>query len=240
MRTLLVGTEYVGKSTLLQLLRDYYGKRGRYVHPDDHFTLPDATLSPESRAASVEFGNDVKERMQRMQIHYHVEVLRGYEHVIMAGWHIEEAVYSAMYGEDPESPYYPNYAYTCQRLYESMVLEARLPNLVLVHMTASDEAIRQRMRDNPHDYPVVKEEHIGEAKRRFAEEVEKSLFTHKGRRLELDTTDQTPQESLDELLRLSERLVPDGEVALRALPVPEGECEARYENGVRQVVPKQE
>ena len=240
MRILFVGTEYVGKSTLLQLLGDYYRKRGRYVHPDDHFSLPDSTLSPESRAASVAFGNDVKERMQRMQIHYHIEVLKSYENVMLSGWHIEEAVYSAMYGEDPDSPYYPNYGYSFQRIYESMVLEARLPNLVLLHMTASDEAIRQRMQDDPHEYQIVRAEHIGEAKRRFEEEVEKSLFTLKGRRLDLDTTDQTPQESFDELLRLSERMVTDGEVALRALPVPEGESEVRYENGVRKVVAKDE
>ena len=239
MRIIIVGTEYVGKSTLVDLLGDYYRKRGRYVHPDDHFSLPDSSLSPESRAASVGFGNDVKERMQRMQIHYHIEVFRSYENVMISGWHIEEAVYTAMYGEDPDSPYYPNYGYGFQRLYESMVLEARVPNLVLLHMTASDEAIRQRMQAAPHEYQIVKEEHIGDAKRRFEEEVEKSLFTHKGRRLELDTTDQTPQESLDELLRLSERLVTAGEVAMRALPVPEGEFEVRYENGVRKVVAKE-
>ena len=38
---------------------------------------------------------------------------------------------------------------------------------------------------------------------------------------------------------LTEPLVTPGEVALRALPVPEGECEICYENGIRKVVAKE-
>ena len=46
------------------------------------------------------------------------------------------------------------------------------------------------------------------------------------------------QESFDELLQLSEPLVTMGEVALRAMEVPEGEYEVQYVNGVRQMVTK--
>ena len=239
MRIIFVGTEYAGKSTLLELLAAYYRKRGRRVHPDDHFSLPDSTLSPESRAASLGFGNDVKERMQRMQIRYHIDVLQNHENVLMSGWHIEEAVYTAMYGEDPNSPYYPNYHYGSQRSYEALTLEARLPDLVLLHVTASDEAIRARMKADSHEYQIVREEHIGDAKRRFDEEIGQSLFANKGLLRELDTTDRTPQESLDELLLLTEPLVTPGEVAMRALPVPQGEFEICYENSVRKVVSKE-
>ena len=56
----------------------------------------------------------------------------------------------------------------------------------------------------------------------------------------LDTTDKTPQESFDELLALSEPLITPGEIALRALPVPEDDCVVKYENGVRKWVPKEE
>ena len=240
MRIIAVGTEYAGKSTLLELLGAYYRKRGRRVHMDDHFSLPDSTLSAESRAAMLGFANDVKERSQRMQIHYHIDVLQGHENVLLSGWHIEEAVYTGLYGEDPDSPYYPNYNYHhFQRRYEYLTLEARLPDLVLLHVSASDEAIGARMKADPHQYPIVREEHIAESKRRFEEEVGKSLFTSAGRMRELDTTGQTPQESLDELLLLTEPLVTPGEVALRALPVPEGECEICYENGIRKVVAKE-
>ena len=65
----------------------------------------------------------------------------------------------------------------------------------------------------------------------------KSLFTHKGRKIDLDTTDKTPAESLDELLLKSEPLITAGEVAMRALSIPDGEHEVVYENGVRKLVP---
>ena len=238
MRCVFVGIEYAGKSTLIQGLTAYYRQRSLRVHGDDHFTIPDSTLSPESRAAYVDYPNDVKERMQRMQIHYHVEVLRNYDHVMISGWHIEEAIYSKVYGEDPESPYYPRYGYGQQRIYEAQVLEARLPDVVLIHVTASDEAIRERMRSAPHEYQIIREADIADLKARFAEEVDKSLFTHKGWRIEIDTTEATPEQSLDELLLKSEPHITQGELALRQLAVPTGEYEVIYENGVRRMVEK--
>ena len=77
MRSIFVGIEYAGKTTLIDLLQAYYYKRGRQTHNDDHFTIPDATLSPESRAAYIHYPNDVKERMQRMQLHYHIDIIKN-------------------------------------------------------------------------------------------------------------------------------------------------------------------
>ena len=88
MRCVFVGIEYAGKSTLITLLGDYYRQRRLPVHGDDHFTLPDASLSPESRALMVNFPDDVKERSQRMQIQYHVEVIKNYPNTLIAGWHM--------------------------------------------------------------------------------------------------------------------------------------------------------
>lgn len=238
MRCVFVGIEYSGKTTLINLLTKYYLARGQRVHGDDHFTIPDSTLSPESRALAIDFPNDVKERMQRMQIQYHVEVIRNYPNTLISGWHLEEAVYCDMYGDDPGNPYYKNYAYGFQRIYESMVLETRLPDVILIHITASDEAICQRMQDDPHEYQIIKAEDVAALKERFAAEVGKSLFTDKGYKIELDTTGKTPEQSLDELLLLSEPRITAGELAIRSLPVPEGEYEVRYEKGVRRMVPK--
>ena len=236
MRSIFVGIEYAGKTTLIDLLEAYYRHRGRPTHNDDHFTIPDASLSAESRAKMIHFPNDVKERMQRMQIHYHVDILKNYERPLIGGWHIEEAIYSAFYGPDPESPYYPGYHYQFQRFYETSVIEAKLPDVVLFHLTASDEAIAERMRSNPHPYPIVREKDIAEVKQRFEEEVAQSLFTLKGRTVIIDTTGKTPQESLDELLLKSEPLITDGELAMRALAVPDGEYDVRYEKGIRKTI----
>jgi hypothetical protein len=74
----------------------------------------------------------------------------------------------------------------------------------------------------------------------FVQEVGQSLFKYQGRTITLDTTDRTPSETLDELLAASEPLITAGEIALRALPLPEGDYEVRYEDGVRRTVPRSE
>ncbi|MDE0483685.1 MAG: hypothetical protein OXI67_13975 [Candidatus Poribacteria bacterium] len=237
MRCVFVGIEYAGKSTLINLLTEYYRHRKLAVHVDDHFTIPDSTLSAESRAAYVDFPNDVKERMQRMQIQYHVEVIKNYPNTLIAGWHIEEAVYTTVYGGDPESSYYQNYHYRAQRGYETQVMEARLPDVVLIHVTASDDAIKEQMEVDPHEYQVIKAEDIPTLKRLFEEEIDKSLFTQKGRKIVLDTTDKTSSESLDELLLLSEPLITFGELAIRSMPVPDVPYQVNYKNGIRKLEP---
>ena len=167
MRCIFVGIEYAGKSTLVNLMTNYYQHRKLRVHVDDHFTIPDATLSAESRAAYVNFPDDVKERMQRMQLQYHVEVIKNYPNTLIAGWHIEELVYSSFYGDDPKSSYYSKYHINAQRGYETQVIESRLPDVVMIHVTASDAAIAERMETDPHEYQIIKKADIPALKRLF-------------------------------------------------------------------------
>ena len=237
MRAIFVGIEYAGKSTLVKLCDAYYQRLKLHPHIDDHFTIPDSELSPASRALALEFPDDVKERTQRMQIHYHIDILKSYEHVLLAGWHIEEAIYASFYGSDPASPYYPGYWYHFQRQYEAKLLKEDLPGLILVHVTADDDAITQRMRDDPHEYQIIRKQDVAELKSRFSEEVKRSLLTQGRAFINLDTTGKSPQESLDELLHLSEPLVSTAELAMRSAPVPAGEYSVRYENGVRKLTP---
>ena len=239
MRSIFVGVEYAGKSTLIQMLNDYYRRRKLRTHGDDHFTVPDASLSAESRKAMVDFPADVKERMQRMQIHYHVDIIKKYEYPLLGGWHIEEYVYDSFYGDNPDSPYYGRYNYNFQRLYESLVLDAHLPDVVLIHVKADKEAIVQRMQENPHDYQIIREGDVETLQQCFDEEVGKSLFTNQGRKVELDTTGKSPEESFDELLSLTEPLITTAELAIRALSLPDGDYEVRYEGGVRKMVPQE-
>ena len=85
MRSIFVGIEYAGKTTLINLLTEYYHRLKVPTHADDHFTIPDASLSPESRSLMVNFPDDVKERMQRMQIHYHIGIIKDYANPLIAG-----------------------------------------------------------------------------------------------------------------------------------------------------------
>ena len=155
---------------------------------------------------------------------------------MISGWYIEEAIYSEIYGNNPDSPYYADYRYAAQTTYEGEIFAMHFPDIVLIHVTASDEAIRERMKANPHEYEIIKEPDIPVIKRRFEEEVEKSFLTRTGKRVVIDTTDKTPEESLDELLLVTDPLVSFGELALRALPIPDGDYDVRYENGVRKMV----
>lgn len=172
-----------------------------------------------------------------MQLQYHVEVIKNYPNTMIAGWHIEELVYSSFYGDDPDSPYYSKYHINAQRGYETQVIEARLPDVVMIHLTASDAAIEERMETDPHEYQIIKKTDIPELKRLFQEEIDRSLFAQKGRKIVLDTTEKTPTESLDELLLLSEPLITFGELAVRAMEVPDTDYQVRYENGVRKIIP---
>ena len=62
------------------------------------------------------------------------------------------------------------------------------------------------------------------------------LGRRKGRRIDIDTTGKTPQQSLDELLLKSEPLITAGELAIRSMPIPDGDYEVVYENGIRKTV----
>ena len=179
----------------------------------------------------------MKERYQRMQIQFHIELIEFIQNPLFGGWFIEEAVYCDIYGEDPDSPYYRRYRHIKQRVYEAQIFERRLPDVVLFHLTAADDAILQRMREAPHEHQVIREADIARIKERFAEEVENSLFRKVGRVVTIDTTGRTPEQTLDEILLKSEPMVTFGELALRALPVPGGKQQVVYRNGVRTLVP---
>ena len=166
-----------------------------------------------------------------MQIHYHVDIIKKYACPLIVGWHIEEAIYCDYYGEDPDSPYYKTRFTTSSASTSRWCWRAHLPDVVMFHVTASDEEIASRMARIRTSIRLCAKRTSPRSRERFDEEVEKSLFTHQGRTVVLDTTDKTPQQSFDELLALSRPKITMGELAVRGMAVPEGEVV--YENGVR-------
>ena len=119
------------------------------------------------------------------------------------GFHIEEAVYAPLYygygGEDSGAAFRSG---TGQRTEMARAVEKELmrlaPDAAVVLLKARPEAIRQRMRDNPHEHQILREKDTEHVLTRFEEEYEWSLIQNK---FAIDTSDRTPQETLDEFVR---------------------------------------
>ena len=101
MRVIVVGCEYSGVTTLIEGIMDWGHERDINHHLDDHFTIPDRQhLAPEDRETMVHLSPALKERFQRMQLVYHIRLLHRLDHILLGGFHIEEAIYGPLY-------YYP-------------------------------------------------------------------------------------------------------------------------------------
>jgi len=186
MRVIIAGCEYVGKTTLIQDLQKWGGEIGIRFHLDDHFSLPDTMhLSEEDQKSMLALSPLLKERFQRFQAQYHIYVMHNNEHVLFAGYHIEEAVYGPLY-------YYGRPANSIRSLEPQMSDDA-----ILVLLTARPEVIRQRMAEHPHPYTIIKEQDIPMLLERFQEEFGQSLLRKK---IRIDTSDHTSEEVLQEFL----------------------------------------
>lgn len=193
MRVIVIGTEYTGKTTLVQAIQQWGMDRGIRHHMDDHFSIPDQqTLeNPADQKAMTELPSAIKERFQRFQIAYHVRLVHKYQHVLLTGFHIEEMVYGQRY-------YYPDLAHPVET---PQAWERDMPSdMILVLLTASPEAIKQRMKDDPHDFPIVPESDIEEVQAAFREEFRKSFFKQK---FQIDTSTLTIYSLLNDFLRMS-------------------------------------
>ena len=73
-------------------------------------------------------------------------------------------------------------------------------DIILVHLTASLDVIKQRMKDDPHDFPIVPESDIEEVQAAFQEEFRKSFFKQK---FQIDTSDLNADTLLDSFLSQS-------------------------------------
>lgn len=206
MRLILVGCEYSGTTTLAEEIVKW---RNKIMGPPtplgivefhDHFTppwfghwdeIPDDDLKK-----YMDLGPKLKEMFTRYQFSYHLTPLlyRDSDHILL-GFHIEEAVYAPLYygyggaGEygDRES---------MARGVETEIFE-QAPDTVIIHVKASADVIRQRMKDNPHERTVVKGEDIDHILERFQYHFSHSLLRY---RFELDTTEATVEETLKEFV----------------------------------------
>jgi hypothetical protein len=194
MRIIAIGCEYSGTTTLLEGLMDWGHEHGINHHLDDHFTIPDRQhLAPEDKETMVNLSPALKERFQRMQLVYHIRLMHRFDHILLGGFHIEEAIYGPLY-------YYPGGVASEIRQYE----EEMPKNAILVHLKASSEVIQRRMETNPHEYSLIKKEDIPMILHRFQQEFDASLIRNK---IQIDTSDLAPDALLRTFLSQSARFV---------------------------------
>ncbi len=191
MRIIAIGCEYTGKTTLFDGLMKWGDQRGIHHHLDDHFSIPDCQMLRTGDDQKIMLGlpETIKERFQRFQVAYHVRLINKYEHILLGGFHIEEAIYGPRY-------YYPKIG----RLAETpRAWEVDMPSdTILVHLKASPEVIAARMKQAPHQYPIIKKKDISDILNEFQQEYRATWIK---RKFEIDTSNLSPEELLEIFLK---------------------------------------
>jgi hypothetical protein len=203
MRIIVAGCEYSGVSTLIEAIDAWGRQRGIHHHLDDHFAIPDAYhLGADEQRAMLAMLPAIKERFQRFQIAYHVRLLHKYQHILLGGFHLEEAVYGPRF-------YYPGLGIEVREYEPDMPADT-----VLVHLYADPAVIRARMAAHPHPHQLVPAADVEDVLRCFADEYRRSLIH---RRFAVDTSDLSPAQLLDAFLRLSIPHLDPGDAVARLL-----------------------
>ena len=220
MYLILIGCEYAGTTTLAHAINEWtkesMGTEFKLIH--DHYKLPDTKphgieLTPDEIAAFQRLSPRLTEVIQRHNLYYHTPWESGAEDNFMGiGLYFEELIYAPLY-----------YAYGGRgemgdRGLIARILEQRItrfrPDAVLILVQAAPEAIRQRMAESPHPYPVVPDGDVEHIIQRFEEEYEHSLIRHK---FTLDTSNATVAESVAEFADKIHPYLTDGDLLRLAL-----------------------
>jgi hypothetical protein len=199
MKLILVGCEYVGKTTLAEEIVKWIGHTmgsSRSFH--DHFPIPwsKSNLTDEEQEQILALSPRLKEMFQRYIIEYHLNpsFYSDPDHNLV-GFHIEEAVYAPLYyGYGGKYQY--GHRTRLARAIEKEIM-TRAPDTVLVLLKASAEVIAERMRENPQPHGLVQEKDIEYVLERFEDEYQASLIRKK---FVLDTTTATVEETLAEFV----------------------------------------
>ena len=220
MYLILIGCEYAGTTTLAHAINEWtkesMGTEFKLIH--DHYKLPDTKphgieLTPDEIADFQRLSPRLTEVIQRHNLYYHTPWESGAEDNFMGiGLYFEELIYAPLY-----------YAYGGRgemgdRGLIARILEQRItrfrPDAVLILVQAAPEAIRQRMVESPHPYPVVPDGDVEHIIQRFEEEYEHSLIRHK---FTLDTSNATVAESVAEFADKIHPFLTDGDLLRLAL-----------------------
>ena len=212
MKILLVGIEYVGTTTIANLLAQWKteltGEAFYMGLIHDHSKLPHTSGHPddttlEEQQQILNLSPKLKEMYHRYGIYYH---LHHYVHDddLSIGLHIEESIYARHYYQyglegdrfDRES--------TFDQM-EKRIKQITDDPIILVHLTAEPEVIKSRMvqlKDSPeHSNSPLREEDIEAIMSDYQRLVDRSTI---GPVIKLDTSTDTPEQTLGRLVPLLE------------------------------------
>ena len=221
MKVFAVGCEYAGTTTLMHQVQDWMRDNlGQTTIIHDHFKLPHASghppietpgtiLTEVEKAQVMAMSPKVKEIFTRYALYYHTSSETEASNIVgslFTGHYIDDLIYG---------PHYFGYGGPGEpgdRRMEAQTIEQRLmtytPQIVIVHMKASAETIRQRMKDAPHDHSLIEDADIKFLLRRFEEEFARSSIPN---RIVLDTTNSTPESTFQEFLSQAEPFLTEGD-----------------------------
>ena len=219
MKVIITGCEYTGASTLargfVDWLYDEFGGRDEWpprfsVH--DHFEIPDlihAELNDSERDSMVALAPKLTEAFQRYNVLHHTPTPQSASQasdsiMVLVGFHLAEAIYAqTYYGYGLEGELLDRRKFA--RRIDGEVMEFG-PETIMAVLTASPDAIRQRMSSARHPYGVVRKEDVEAVLARFDEEYEASTIERKFR---IDTTDLTPDQTFREFVTRFESYLRD-------------------------------
>ena len=170
-----------------------YHDHWKIPHTSGHPGFDDENLfTPEEQQQILALSPKAKEMIQRHNMAYHTtpEALRSPDYLTI-GLHIENAIYGPLYFDY----YVGDQAWVRQAIIdhveESLVQFA--PDMPLVLVRASAEAVAERMKASPHPNTVLREADIQRVLDEFETEFEKSSMRNK---FTLDTSQGTKEETL--------------------------------------------
>ena len=215
MRLILVGSEYSGTTTLAEEIVKW---RDKVMGPPtplgivtyhDHFTPPWFghwdEIPDEDLKKYMELGPTLKEMFTRYQFAYHLspQLYRDSDHILL-GFHIEEAVYAPLYYGYGKAGEYGDRQSMARNIEKEIIEQG--PDTVLIHVKATADEIRRRMRESPHERNTIKEEDIEQILERFQYHYSHSILRY---RFELDTTTASVEETMAEFVEKIEPLISD-------------------------------
>ena len=212
MKVILAGIEYVGTTTMANTLRDWKVKvtgepfAGGLIH--DHSKIPHTSGHPddttlEEQQQILALSPKLKEMYHRYSIYYHIHHYASPDDLTV-GLHIEEAIYARKYyGYGTPGEAFDREATFGQM--ERRIKQITDDPIIVVHMTADAAVIEQRMgalKDSPQhtNSPLLKAD-IPEIMAEYTRLVEKSDI---GPKLRVDTSTDSPAETLEKLVKQME------------------------------------